>query len=348
MSLKNNVDVAAARKLCTVVCAELIYRLLTAECGVIAVMDGVDDDVNALYIAKAVGLLLYKLGKLGAGFEVDALNLITRNGGVAIADCTDDTDFQVAALNDNGGLTIFGTLVGGFIVYIDCKEGKVCRRRILSDIILAPIVFVVAEGHGNEAEVIHPVGDKQTLCNIGLCTSLPHIARGDKDILLITGVCAEEVGRHFVNANLRIGVKHLTVQVIYRIDVKRDYNIGGTGVAKAVGVGVDVHLLREAVTLIDIWTVIVTGVIAGVIGVTGVIITGGIALVVIIAGIIIAGGVALVVIIAGVVGGAVASALITVRGVIGIVDIGILIRTGDCVHDTAGDEGRKNKQEYEG
>ena len=140
----------------------------------IAVVEQIDNKVCAFF-PKGFRLCLHKAGQIAACEEVHIFHLFSGDGGVAIADGTDDADLHLPQIYHSGAFAVGCLLVGLCIINIDSKQRKLCQSFICNNRLFAPIVFVVAQCHSRKAHLVHPIGHDQTLGQIGLRSTLPHI-----------------------------------------------------------------------------------------------------------------------------------------------------------------------------
>ena len=219
--------------------------------GAVAVMDGVDDKVRSR-LAEGLRLGLDEVGQFPARFEVDASGHLPRDGGVAVTHGTDDTDTGTAPLDKHRGLAVGDPLVGIAVVDIDGQERKARQGGVVFNVGLAPIVLMIAEGHGGEVQVVHPLGDDVALGKIGLRASLPHIPCGEEEDVVLGLVGVFEVSGQLVHTDLSIGIEELTVEVVDGEEIQHDDHRNAAIVARAVIIFVGVILLRRQLGILGI------------------------------------------------------------------------------------------------
>ena len=203
-------------------------------------MEQVHDVVRAL-LTQLGSLALDQLGQGCAGLEVDILHLVFGDGAVAIADSADDADLDITLVHQHGAVAVADPLVGGAVIHIDAQDGELCQLVILFDGSFAPVELVVAQRHGAKAHMVHPVGDDQTLCQIGLGSALPHIAGREEQRVLIVFLGLFQEGGQLVHAGVVVAVGKLAVEVIDVVEIN-DHQYGNTA-AVALAVIALVHML---------------------------------------------------------------------------------------------------------
>ena len=189
--------------------------------GAVAVVDGVDDKVCPR-LPELLRLGLDQVGEVVPCFEVDAPRHLPRNGGVAVAHSPDDADAGTAALDKHRGLAVGDLLIGVAVIDVDGEEGEARQGGVILDPGLPPVVLVVAEGHGGEVQVVHPLGDDVALGEVGLRASLPHIPRREEEDVILVLIGVFEVGGQLVHARLGIGVAELAVEVVDGEEIQHD------------------------------------------------------------------------------------------------------------------------------
>ena len=175
MALEHQIHVAVGQRN-IVVRVQLRCRGGAGLALAIAVVDDVDDEVGAL-LTQAVGLGLNQGGQVGANLEVDVVDLVRRNGGIAIANGADDAHLHAGAIQHHGRVAVRDAGVGIAVINVDGQEGELGDFCIRLQITLAPVKIVVAHRRGGKLQLVHPIGDDGAVGQIGLGTTLPHIAR---------------------------------------------------------------------------------------------------------------------------------------------------------------------------
>ena len=102
---------------------------------------------------------------------------------------------------------------------------------------------MVAQGHGGEVQVVHPLGDHVALGKVGLRASLPHISRGEKEDVVLVVIGVLEVGGQLIYAHLSVGIAELAVEVVDGEEIQHDDHRDTAIVALAVVILVGVILL---------------------------------------------------------------------------------------------------------
>ncbi len=176
-------------------------------------------DIVAPCGAKPLGLRSHERAQLCADLEFDPHHLILADGGMAIADRTDDPDPGIAAGNGDRGRGKIHARIGRRIINIDRKEGKVRQGEIFADIIVRPVEFVVSECHCRGADRIEPFGHHSAAREIGLRGSLPHIAVGKHDRMIVRLSRVGKIGRQLIHAGLRIRIGKLSMKIVDGIKI---------------------------------------------------------------------------------------------------------------------------------
>ena len=217
----------------------------------VAVMDGVDDEVCSR-LPELLGFGLDQVGEVVPCFEVDAAGHLPRDGGVAVAHSPDDADAGAAALDEHRGLAVGDLLIGIAVIDVDGEEGEARQSGVILDPGLPPIVLVVAQSHGGEVQVVHPLGDDVALGEVGLRASLPHIPRREEEDVILVLIGVLEVGGQLIHARLGIGVAEFAVEVVDGEEIQHDDHRDAAIVALAVIVRVGMIVLGRQFGILGI------------------------------------------------------------------------------------------------
>ena len=219
--LKNQIHIAVGKGSVVVVLqgsAGHIHGFRIGGVAVVAVVNGVDDEVRAL-IPKLFCFCLDQSRQLRTGLEVNISGMLGGNGVVAVTDGTNDADLRSVEFHRQGALAVVHPLIRITAVNIDAQKGKLCQLTVLTQKLNTPVEFMATYGHGGKVHPVHPFGDDSSDGQIGFGSTLPHIAGGQQNPVAALTV---QIGRKLIHSRLVIGIHESSVKIVDGIDIKAD------------------------------------------------------------------------------------------------------------------------------
>ena len=198
MPFENHVDVAAEHAVVFVV--------------TIAVVPAVNNDVRA-FAPKLLGLGFHQIRQTASSYEINVFDLTCGYRGIAISYCADNADFDSAALHRNRRLTIIRYFARASLSDVDGQKRKIGNCQIVRNLFFAPVELVIAQGHRNEVQFVHPFRHHVAFGEVGFAASLPHISRREHHGIAVCGI-ALKVSRELVHAGLIRRIEDFPVQIV--------------------------------------------------------------------------------------------------------------------------------------
>ena len=228
MPFENHVDVAAEHAVVFVV--------------TIAVVPAVNNDVRA-FAPHLLGLGFHQIRQTASSYEINVSDLTCGYRGIAISYCADNADFDSAALHRNRRLTIIRYFARASLSDVDGQKRKIGNCQIVRNLFFAPVELVIAQGHRNEVQFVHPFRHHVAFGKVGFAASLPHISRREHHGIAVCGI-ALKVSRELVHAGLIRRIEDFPVQIVDGEKIKVNGNHQIAVVAATVVVRVNVTARR--------------------------------------------------------------------------------------------------------
>ena len=239
--LKHQIHIALGERH-AVIGRDLIARHLSHSrlVGSKAAVKRIHDKIGAL-LPQRLGFSPHQLVQLVPYLKIHVLYLVGSDGGIAIANGTDDAHANSSALHHHRCRGVVDTLIRFAVIDIDRQKRKLGKIAIFFDVLLAPVKLVIAKGHGGKIQLVHPIGNDQSFCEIGFGTSLPHVSRGKKDRVIVALFRVIEICGQLVHTGLAVGIVKLSVQVVDGVKIHHDHHRDPAAIAEIVGVGVQMR-----------------------------------------------------------------------------------------------------------